>query len=129
MKPGLETGTQREISFDVTMAMCPSFDGVVVHMVCATWTIVEYMEKAGRLVLVDFLESDEEGVGSHVSCDHLGPAPVGSTVRVIATAADADDRELVCDVVAFVGEKMIASGKTVQKVLPRAVLKRLLGEV
>ncbi|MBK8270225.1 MAG: hypothetical protein IPK83_18785 [Planctomycetes bacterium] len=51
-------------------------------------------------------------VGSHVSCDHLGPAPVGTTVRVIATAADADERELVCDVVAFVGEKMIASGKT-----------------
>lgn len=128
MKPGLEIGTQRDISFVVTLDMCPEFDGVVVHKVCATWTIVEYMEKAGRLVLIDFLEPHEEGVGSHVSCDHLNPAPVGSTVRVIATAADVMDRELICDTVAFVGDRMIASGKTIQKVMPRAVLKRLLGE-
>ena len=108
--------------------MCPAFGGVVVHRVCATWTLVQYMEAAGRMVLVDFLEPGEEGVGSHVSCDHLGPAPVGREVRVIATAADVSDRELVCDTVAFCGERMIASGKTVQKVFPREMLSKVLQE-
>ncbi len=128
MKPGLVPGVQREVSFVVREDMCPAFDGVVVHRVCATWTLVHYMEVAGRLVLVDFLEPHEEGVGSHASCDHMGPARVSATVRVIATATDATDRELVCDVAAFCGEKMIAVGRTVQKVFPREVLRRLLGE-
>lgn len=128
MKAELIPGVQREVTFEVTLDMCPAFDGVVVHKVCATWTLVHYMELAGRRVLIDFLEPGEEGVGSHASCDHIGPAPVGSRVRVIATATDVTDRELSCDVVAFSGEKMIATGKTVQKIFPRHILKRILGE-
>lgn len=126
MKPGLEPGLQEEVSFVVDEDMCPAFDGHVVHRVCATWTIVHYMELAGRRILIRFLEPGEEGVGSHVTCDHLGPAPVGATVRVIASVAGASDRELTCDVVAFRGQKLIASGRTAQRVFPREVLERLL---
>ncbi len=126
VKSGLEPGIQEEVNFVVTEDMCPAFDGHVVHRVCATWTIVHYMELAGRRILIQFLEPDEEGVGSHVTCDHLGPAPVGSTVRVIASVADVSDRELVCDVVAFREAKLIASGKTGQRVFPREVLDRIL---
>lgn len=86
------------------------------------------MELAGRLVLIDFLDDGEEGVGSHVSCDHLAPAPVGSTVRVEATVRDVTDRELVCDVVAMRDTHVVATGRTVQKVFPSAVLKRILHE-
>jgi len=110
----------------VTEGMCPAFDGVVVHRVCSTWTIVQYMEVAGRKLLAPYLEPDQEGVGSHVSCDHLAPAPVGSEVRVIATARDVTERELVCDVAAFRGRRMIAVGRTVQKVFPRAMIERIL---
>ena len=126
MKPGLVPGIQTQVTFEVTAEMCPAFDGEVVHQVCATWTIVHYMELAGRKILIEYLEPEEEGVGSHVSCDHLGPAPLGTRVRVIATVADVNDRELVCDVVAFRGDRMIASGKTVQKVFPRAILRQML---
>ncbi|HWL95542.1 MAG TPA: hypothetical protein VNT79_18635 [Phycisphaerae bacterium] len=128
MKAGLLPGVSREVSFVVTEAMCPAFDSVVVHRVCATWTLVEYMEKAGRLVLVDFLEPHEEGVGSHVTCDHLAAASVGSTVRVVAITTGATERELVCAVDAYCGTKKIATGSTVQKIFPRSMLKRLLGE-
>lgn len=126
MKEGLVPGTQKEVSYVVTPEMCPVFDGEVVHQVCSTWEIVHYMELAGRMVLLDFLEPHEEGVGSHASCDHMGPAPVGSTVRVVATATDVSDRELACDCVAFRGDRMVAAGKTVQKVFPREVLERIL---
>lgn len=126
MKAGLVPGIQAEVSFEVTEAMRPVLDDVAVHAVCSTWTLVHYMELAGRRVLVRYLEPGEEGVGSHVRCDHLGPARVGATVRVIATAADADERQLVCDVAAFCGERMIAAGRTVQKVFPREVLERIL---
>ncbi|MCB9854989.1 MAG: thioesterase [Phycisphaerales bacterium] len=128
MKPELKPGVEREVSFVVTEPMCPAFDGVVVHRVCATWTLVHYMELAGRRVLVDFLEPDEEGVGSRVVCDHLGPAPIGAEVRVIATATHVTDRILDCDVVCFVGQRAVAKGMTGQRVFPRAVLKRILHE-
>lgn len=126
MKPGLRPGIQEQVFFEVAEEMCPAFDGEVVHRVCATWTLVQYMEVAGRKILMQFLEPHEEGVGSHVSCDHLRPAPVGEKVRVTATVARMNDRELICDVAAFCGEQLIASGKTGQKVLPRTVLKRVL---
>ncbi len=126
MKPGLVPGIQAEVTFEVTKEMCPEFEGRVVHHVCATWTLVQFMEVAGRKILIDFLEPDEEGVGSHVSCDHVGPAAIGRSVRVVATVATADERELVCDVAVFRGDRLIASGKTVQRVLPRVKLARLL---
>ncbi len=128
MKPGLKIGTERELSFTVTEDMCPAFDGVVVHRVCATWTLVHYFEVAGRKMLVDFLADGEEGVGSHASCDHRAPAPIGETVRVVATCCAVNERELVCDCVAYVGEKKIATGQTGQRVFPKKVLKRLLGD-
>ncbi|HPF41197.1 MAG TPA: hotdog domain-containing protein [Phycisphaerae bacterium] len=128
MKPELKPGVERDVSFVVTEAMCPAFDDVVVHRVCATWTLVHYMELAGRRVLVDYLEPDEEGVGSRVVCDHLGPAPIGSEVVVRAVATRVTDRILDCDVECRVGDRVVATGMTGQRVFPRAVLRRILGE-
>ncbi len=128
MKQGLIPGVKREVSFEVTEAMCPIFEGRVVHRVCATWTLVQYMELAGRLILMDYLEQHEEGVGSHVTCDHLSPAPVGAAVCVEATVRDVTDRALVCDVVATLDAHVVAMGRTEQKVFPREVLKRILKE-
>lgn len=128
MKPSLLVGNKAEFIFQVSEGMCPAFDGVVVHRVCSTWTLVQFMEVAGRKVLVPHLDPHEEGVGSHVSCDHLGPAPVGSEVRVVATATQVGDRELICRTEAFCETRKIASGKTVQRIFPRDVLKRILRE-
>lgn len=126
MTPGLIPGKQIELTFAVTEGMCPAFDGHIVHRVCATWTLVQYMEVAGRKLLVQHLEPEEEGVGSHVSCDHLGPARIGETVRVVAVVAKVDHKTLLCDVTAWRGEQLIARGQTEQKILPRTVLKRIL---
>jgi predicted thioesterase len=126
MKKGLAEGAVAEVCFTVTPEMCPAFDEKVVHEVCSTWEIVHYMEVAGRKMLTPFLDGDEEGVGSHASCDHSGPALVGSEVRVVARAIEANERELVCECSAYRGERLIATGKTVQKIFPRAVLERIL---
>ena len=127
VKDGLVPGTRAEVEFIVMEAMCPAFEGLVVHRVCSTWELVHYMEVAGRKVLVDHLGPHEEGVGSHASCDHTGPAAVGERVRVVATAIEVSARELVCDCAAFCGDRRIATGRTVQKVFPRDVLERILG--
>jgi fluoroacetyl-CoA thioesterase len=126
MKSGLIPGVSEELSFIVTEDMCPSFDGHVVHRVCATWTLVHYMEVAGRMILMKYLEEGEEGVGHHVSCDHLGPAGVGATVRVVATVVGVSAGELTCDTFAYRGEHLIAKGRTGQRVFPRKMLERIL---
>ncbi len=126
MKPGLVPGVQAEVSFVVQEDMRPIFDGVAVHDVCSTWTLVHYMELAGRKVLLGFLEPHEEGVGSRIECDHGGPAKLGKTVRVIATVSSATDRELVCDVEATCAGRVVATGRTWQRMFPREALKRIL---
>jgi len=126
MRHGLVPGLTDEVTFEVTEAMCPAFDGEVVHRVCSTWTLVQYMEVAARKMLMRFLEPHEEGVGRQASCEHLGPAPIGTAVRVVARVTEVSARHLVCETKAYRGAKFIATGRTEQRIFPRDVLKRLL---
>ena len=129
MKAGFEPGIIRSLEVTVTPDMCPAFDGVVVHRVYSTWSVAHHFEIAARKVLVDFLESGEEGVGSHVSVDHLAPCPVGGQVRVVAELIEVTrDRHtrVVCECRAFCGEKLLAKGLQVQVVMDKEHLKRYL---
>lgn len=131
MKPGFEPGLVREVEITVTEAMCPSFDGVVVHRCYSTWSVVHHMEIAARRVLVDFLEEHEEGIGSHVSVDHLAPCKVGKTVRVVAELVEVvqdHHTKVICDVSAFDGQRLLAKGKQIQIVMDKKKLKRILDE-
>lgn len=126
MKPALQPGVSAEVSALVTEDMCPAFDGVIVHRVYSTWSLAYHMELAARKVLAPHLQEHEEGIGSHLSVDHLSPTPVGKTVRVVATCTEVDDQGVVCDVVAYEGERIIARGKQVQRVLPKEVIQSLI---
>lgn len=126
MKTGFEPGIVREHTIEITEDMCPDFDGVVVHRCCSTWSMVHQMELAARRVLVDFLEDDEEGIGSHVSVDHLSPVAVGRTARVRAELTEVSGNRVVCEVTAYEGDRLLAKGKQVQVVMPKERLRRHL---
>ena len=128
MKPSLKVGNTAEVTAQVTQDMCPAFEGVVVHRVYATWSMAYHMEFAARMVLAPHLEEHEEGIGSHLSIDHLAPTPVGHTVRVVAEATEVDDTTLVCDVTAYDGERLVGQGRQVQRVLPKSKLKALIAQ-
>lgn len=111
--------------------MCPAFDGVVVHRVYSTWSMAHHMELAARKVLAPHLEPAEEGIGSHLSIDHVAPTPVGHCVRVEAVATEIGPTTLICDVTAYHvhpdgGEKVVGRGRQVQRVLPKAKLAKLI---
>ncbi len=129
MKTGFEPGILRELSVTVTEAMCPAFDGVVVHRVYSTWSVAHHFELAARMVLVDYLEPDEEGIGAHLSIDHLAPCPVGRTVRIVAelqeVTAGAHPR-VVCEVNAYDGDRLLARGKQVQVVMSKTELDQYI---
>lgn len=129
MKPCFEPGIVRAVEISVTPEMCPAFDGVVVHRVYSTWSVAHHFEIAARKVLVDFLEPHEEGVGSHVSVDHLAPCPLGERVRVearLAEVAHGRHIKVVCECRAFHGERLLATGKQVQVVMEKEHLRRYL---
>jgi predicted thioesterase len=106
--------------------MCPAFDGVIVHQVYSTWSMAHHMELAARMVLSPHLEAHEEGIVSHLSIDHVSPAPLGHRVRVIATAVELHGTTLVCQVIAYDGERVVGRGKQVQRILPKATLAALI---
>jgi predicted thioesterase len=126
MKPSLKIGNTAEVVITVTEDMCPAFDDVVVHHVYSTWSMAHHMELAARMVLAPHLEDHEEGIGSHLSIDHVSPAPLGHTVRTIATATELHGSTLVCSVIAYDGERIVGRGKQVQRILPRATLHALI---
>lgn len=129
MKTGFQPGIVRHVSIDVTPDMCPAFDGVVVHKVYSTWSVAHHFEIAARKVLVDFLEAHEEGVGAHVSVDHLAPCTVGSQVKVEAELVEVikgHHIKVICECRAFCGERLLARGKQVQVVMDKDHLKRYL---
>ena len=106
--------------------MCPAFDGVVVHQLYSTWSMAHHMELAARKVLAPHLEEHEEGIGSHISIDHLALTPLGHTVRIVAEAVEIDNTSVVCDVCAYDGDRLVGRGRQVQRVLPKRKLKSLI---
>jgi len=130
MKPTLQPGATAEVTIDVTDSMCPAFDDIVVHRVYSTWSMAHHMELAARKVLAPHLEDHEEGIGSHLSIDHVAPTPVGHRVRVVAEAVEVGPTTLVCDVTAYhvraSGETVVGRGRQVQRILPRTTLQGLI---
>ncbi len=126
MKPTLRVGNTAEVTAEVTEDMCPAFDGVVVHRVYSTWSMAHHMELAARKVLAPHLDEHEEGIGSHLTIEHVAPTPVGHTVRVQATATEVAPTTLVCDVNAYDGDRLVGRGRQVQRILPRTKLRSLI---
>jgi len=131
MKSSLQIGNTAEVRITVTEDMCPAFEGIVVHRVYSTWSMGHHFELAARKVLKDHLEDHEEGIGSHLSIDHLAPTPVGHEVRVVAEAVELGPTTLVCEITAHHvlpdgEEKVVGRGKQTQRILPKAKLKALI---
>lgn len=130
MKPSLQVGQKASVEIEVTPEMCPAFDGVLVHAVYSTWSMAEHMEIAARKVLSPHLEAHEEGIGAHLSIDHVAPTPVGHRVRVEAEAIELDETTVVCRVTAYHsrvdGDRVVGRGRQVQRVLPRTKLAAII---
>ena len=128
MHSTLQLGNTADVIVTVTEDMCPAFDGIVVHRVYSTWSMAHHMELAARKVLAPHLEPHEEGIGAHLSIDHLAPTPLGHRVRVVAEAVEVDGTTLVCDVTAYHVEngQVIGRGRQVQRVLPKRKLAALI---
>lgn len=104
---------------------CAIFNGELLHRVCSTFALARDFEWSSRLFFLEMKDDDEEGVGTMLSIDHKSPAFVGEEVLFTATVEKVEKHELICSIEAKVGDRIIATGKTGQKMLKKEKLKEL----
>jgi predicted thioesterase len=125
MKNVIKPGDQRTITYLVKGEDVASFQGVVVHNVCATFTLAREVEWATRQYMFDLREDDEEGIGTFLSINHQAPAFVGEELVIESTVESLQGHELICAFIIRVKERVIATGKTGQKVLKKEKIQAI----
>lgn len=104
-------------------------EGGTVHEVYATFNLARDAEWSTRLFVLEMKEEDEEGIGTFIELTHSSPALIGSKVLFRATIDEINGHEIICSFEAHVGERLIASGRTGQKILKKEKLNRLLNSI
>jgi predicted thioesterase len=125
MKNVIKPGEQRTMTYLVKREDVASFQGVVVHNVCATFTLAREVEWATRQYMFDLREDDEEGIGTFLSINHQAPAFVGEELVIESTVESLQGHELICAYIIRVRERVIATGKTGQKVLKKEKIQAI----
>ncbi|MGC4022272.1 MAG: hotdog domain-containing protein [Cyclobacteriaceae bacterium] len=125
MKYIFKPGDQKSFTRKVEENDCAIFNGELLHRVCSTFAMARDFEWSSRLFFIDMKEADEEGVGTMLSIDHKSPAFVGEEVTYTATVDSTNKNELICNIEAKVNDRIIATGKTGQKMLKKEKLSQL----
>lgn len=116
---------QRQISIDDIA----SFNGVVVHEVCATFALARDIEWASRLFVLEMKDIDEEGIGTLLTINHKSPAFVGELLHIEAVISNFEKNELICDYVAKVNARIVATGQTGQKIVKKTRIEGLFANL
>lgn len=117
MKHLFRIGDTKEYATVVKPEDVAAFHGKVVHQVCSTFALARDAEWTTRLFVLDMKEDHEEAVGTLLEIRHVGPAFVGERITFTGVFEGLSNMELVCSFVARVGDRIIARGKTGQKIL------------
>lgn len=99
-----------------------SFNTGTVHQVVSTFALGREMEWSSRLFALEMREEDEEGIGSFLEIKHLSPAIEGMNLSISAKLVEIIGNEIICEIAVTQGTRLIAKGRTGQKILKRAKL-------
>jgi predicted thioesterase len=125
MKSLFNIGDQKAYLKTVQANETATFDSGEVHPFYGTFALARDAEWSSRLFVLDMKEENEEGIGTFVNIRHESPAMVGDEVRIVATLTSQEKNNVVCSIEAFVGERLIASGETGQKILKKEKIEQL----
>jgi fluoroacetyl-CoA thioesterase len=106
-----------------------TFESGQVHPVYATFALGKDAEWACRLFVLDMKEADEEGIGTFLTVYHQSPALIGHEVVFEAEVVRIEKNEVVCKYTARVGDRVVATGETGQKILKKEKVERLFSEL
>lgn len=125
MKDIFKPGDKKQIAYVVKQSDVAAFQGEVVHPVCSTFALAREIEWATRQFVLEMREIHEEGIGTHLAIDHKSPAFVGEEILFISTVEKLEKHEIICAFEASVNGRIIATGKTGQKIISREKIDRI----
>ncbi|MCY0878329.1 MAG: thioesterase [Firmicutes bacterium] len=126
MREGLREGMSATVHTVVTDDMVARLGGQMIHPVLATARMIEWMEWAGRSLILPYLDDDEDAVGFEICVTHTAPTLVGESFSATATFRARAASRIVTDVVAANARGVIGQGVFTQVLIPKAELKRRL---
>lgn len=124
MKP-LPADRRKDYRYVVTAADTATFHGETVHEVCSTFVLAREIEWTTRQFMGSLCDHDEEGVGTQLTIEHKSPAFVGEAIIFTADIEALNGNELICTYQARVADRLIATGKTGQKILKKDKISRI----
>lgn len=107
----------------VSAADIAAFESGIVHSVYSTFALARDFEWVGRLLLLQWKSEGEEGIGTMLEIVHKSPAFLDEEVELKAVATIIEKNYLEVSVQATVGTRLIATGRTGQKLLSIERLK------
>lgn len=125
MKRIFSVGDQKVYRKTITDQDLAAFHGEVLHAVYATFALARDFEWSSRLFFIEMKEEDEEGVGTYLEIFHRSPAFAGEEAVITATVDKLEGNELICRIEAHVGDRLVADGRTGQRMLKKARLYSL----
>lgn len=120
-----KNGDTKVYRHTVTEADKAAFENGEVHAVYSTFALSRDAEWSGRLFVLKMKEDGEEGIGTGITVMHHSPALIGQEVVFTATLTEVNKNEVVVDYTAHVGERLVATGKTWQKILRKEKIDKL----
>ncbi len=105
-----------------------AFNGQVVHQVCSTFVLAREIEWATRQFVLNMKEDDEEGIGTMLNINHKAPAFIGEIIVIIGTVKRIERNEIICSYEAKVGDRVIATGETGQKILKKDMIQQIFSK-
>ena len=129
MKNIFKPGDVRSYMMTVESTDVAAFHGKVVHEVCSTFTLSREAEWTTRQFVLEMKDDDEEGVGTFITVNHHAPAFVGEQIVFTGRVESIKGHELICTFDARVGDRLIADGKTGQKIFNKEKLAHRFSSV
>lgn len=125
MREIFKAGDVREYKTTVKAEDVAIFHGAVVHQVYSTFALARDAEWTTRQFVIEMKEADEEGIGTYLEIKHEGPGFVGEEIIISGVFEKFSHGELTCSFVARAGSRIIATGKTGQKILKLEKIKSI----
>jgi fluoroacetyl-CoA thioesterase len=130
MKLIFTKGNTKQYTKTITAADLAAFDAEQVHAVYSTFSLARDAEWAGRLFVLEMKETHEEGIGTFIQINHLAPAFEHESVKIEATFVEVkSNKEIIIAIKAMVQDRLIATGQTGQRILPKEKIDQLFSNV
>ncbi|WP_375436693.1 thioesterase family protein [uncultured Hymenobacter sp.] len=118
-----QPGDQQLYSFVVRPQDFAVLHGKLIHPVLSTFALGQALESSSRQFVELMLEKGETGIGTKLTIEHRAPAFEGETVEIQAIFERLKGAELTCHVEAHVGKRLVATGRTGQRIVSAARLQ------